>query len=214
MDSKPVQLEHVSADSVTTAVRQPMKAEESVVDSKSIKLEPANDNTNVDVSLARIELAADAAPITPIDNQPAQRRRNTKPARISVQRAAARILNAAAEIHTRNTRAAALNLAAIAAARPREMRAAARTQRAAARDEAATIAQPRRGSQAIRWGDRPAPHCRPQMHQRPLVPPLIRARLRRIARATLKLLEERDGGAAVQAGQCRGSVAAEMQILC
>lgn len=214
MDSKPVQLEHVSADSNTTMELPAVKAEESVVDSKSIKLEPANDDTNVDVSFARIEPAVDAAPITPIDNQLAQRRRNTKPARISVQRAAARILNAAAEIHARNTRAAALNLAAIAAAWPREMRAAARAQKAAARDEAAALAQPRRGSQAIRWGDRPAPHCRPHMHQQPLVPPLLRARLRRIARAILKLLEERDGAAAVQVVQCRESVAAEIQALC
>lgn len=52
------------------------------------------------------------------------------------------------------------------------------------------------------------------MHQRPLVPPLLAARLRRIARATLKVLEERDGAAAVQVGHCRGFVAVEMQVLC
>ena len=62
MDSKLVQLEHVSADSVPTAVRQPMKAEESVGDSKFIKLEPADEYSNVE-----------AAPMRFIDNRPAHK---------------------------------------------------------------------------------------------------------------------------------------------
>lgn len=168
MDSKPIRLERVSADSATTMVRQPVKAEEPVADSKSIKQEAvdsaaASDSGTIieseseeeDGTLIKLE-PTDAVPIRPIDTQPSQRRRNTKSARISAQRAAARILNAAAEIRARNAGAVARNLAAIAAARPREMRAAARAQRAAARDEAAAIAQPRRSSQACSFASRSA----------------------------------------------------------